>query len=1337
MDYLLWSDMKIMFEPHVKDEVWKMQQGYKVLEWKLRRYKSTTTTTNSINRSPQMVSSVKLPILRKCSSDDKDDVGNEVEVPPINVQQILARTRERKAKSTLLMAIPDENLARFHESTNNNNEHNAAYSASTTIGHSSQAQEQINQDDLEEIDLKWQVAMLSMSVKQFYKKTGRNLEFNGKELVGFDKTKVECFNCHRRGHFARDCRTAKNSRNKSRDVRNVGYIGRDNEKKATDFALMALTSNPSCSSSSNSELDEALREKEDLKAKLKKFETSLKNLTKLLDNKINAKDKTGLGYDSQFNEKEVLNVKEEEVTKTVFDNCSSDEEISLVNDKFKKGKGYHAIPPPLTGNYMYPESDLSFTGLDDSIYKFKISETVTSLTKDENDALETSTAFVEKTKEVRTISVVKGNKVTAVMTSTGCVWRPRVNEIDQICKDNRCNCTRVDYGHPQQALKNKGRVESGCSRHMTGNKAYLADYQEINDGGFVGFGSCRGKITRKGPQDTNGNAATQDNVDARKEVHDQHYIVLLLCSSIFFTFKSSDDKAADDKPKDDTGSKTVEKPANKEDQAYKDELDRLMSQEKEASDAADTIRKEFEQGCMDQSGATKAGSTKSYITVSNLVNAAITLETFSAGGPSSPHPDVFIPANTLLHVDQNDSQIPDLEDTVELKKADFNKMESSTIVSPIPTHKVYINHPKDQILGDPKSAVQTRGMAKKSSGAHAFVSYIHKQRRTNYKDYENCFFACFLSQIEPKKKAIRTKWVYRNKKDERDIVVRNKARLVAQGHRQQEGIDYDKVFAHVARIKGINIFLAFATFMGSIVYQMDVKSTFLYGIIEEEVYVCQPLGFIDPQFLNMVYKVKKALYGLHQAPKACFDALKILDEFHGGAYILLKTTASTPIETQKLFVKDKEHADVDVHLYRSMIGSLMYLTASRPDIMFAFCTCSRFQVTPKLLHLHAVKQIFSQIPRQTLEGTGFPRTKGPNFPDPSVDVEAVHKDGVIVWEKVQVVVSGAMKPSEAKDIASLKKRVTKLEQRKRSRILGFHPFRAGTSKIHSLDEDVDTEMIVKDKGNGEKGGSIAKAVSTARPDISVIRPEVSTTKPETHPTTSTLFDYEDVTIVATLVNIKNQKAKEKGIAFKDADDSVRPIRSITTLQPFQPLIKKIKASKAALAKMYDEVQAQIDADHELAIRLTHKEQEKYTIEERTKLLTEFFERRKKQLGKERAESRSFEEIQKLYIKKQKWVDAFVPIGSKDDEKKIGSRKKRAAGTNKEGDVHVYKLTRLDGSYRHFLTFSSTLEVLDRQDVLDLHKINTERFLANDLEGYDLILWGDLKTLVESSEDDEI
>ncbi|GKC91763.1 putative ribonuclease H-like domain-containing protein, partial [Tanacetum coccineum] len=184
------------------------------------------------------------------------------------------------------------------------------------------------------------------------------------------------------------------------------------------------------------------------------------------------------------------------------------------------------------------------------------------------------------------------------------------------------------------------------------------------------------------------------------------------------------------------------------------------------------------------------------------------------------------------------------------------------------------------------------------------------------------------------KRAIGTKRVFRNKKDKRGIVMRNKARLVAQGYTQEEGIDYDKVFVPVARIEAIRLFFAYASFIGFIVYQMDVKSAFLYGTIEEEVYVCQPPGFEDPQFPDKVYKVEKALYGLHQAPRAWYETLStylIENGFRRGTIdktLFIKKDK----ETNKALVKDEEVEAVDVHLYRSMIRSLMYLTASRPDI---------------------------------------------------------------------------------------------------------------------------------------------------------------------------------------------------------------------------------------------------------------------------------------------------------------------------------------------------------------------------------------------------------------------
>ncbi|GJV23360.1 putative ribonuclease H-like domain-containing protein [Tanacetum coccineum] len=223
-----------------------------------------------------------------------------------------------------------------------------------------------------------------------------------------------------------------------------------------------------------------------------------------------------------------------------------------------------------------------------------------------------------------------------------------------------------------------------------------------------------------------------------------------------------------------------------------------------------------------------------------------------------------------------------------------------------------------------------------------------------------------LVDLPNKKMAIRTKWVFRNKKDERGIVIRNKVRLVAQGRRQEEGIDYEEVFAPVARIEAIRLFLAYASFMGFLVYQMDVKSAFLYGTIEEEVYVTQPPGFKYPDHPDKVYKVVKALYGLHQAPRACLW-LQVKQKDKYVAEILKKfnytdvKSASALVDLEKPLVKDGDVDDVDVHLYRSMIRSLMYLIASRLDIMFAVCACARFQVTPKISHLLAIKRIFRYL----------------------------------------------------------------------------------------------------------------------------------------------------------------------------------------------------------------------------------------------------------------------------------------------------------------------------------------------------------------------------------------
>nr|GEW17605.1 hypothetical protein [Tanacetum cinerariifolium] len=220
-----------------------------------------------------------------------------------------------------------------------------------------------------------------------------------------------------------------------------------------------------------------------------------------------------------------------------------------------------------------------------------------------------------------------------------------------------------------------------------------------------------------------------------------------------------------------------------------------------------------------------------------------------------------------------------------------------------------------------------------------------------------------IHKDHPKRvRPIGTKWVLKNKKDERGIVIRNKARLVAQGHTQEEGIDYEEVFAPVARIEAIRLFLAYASFMGFTVYQIDVKSAFLYGTIDEEVYVMQPSGFQDPEF--PVLQKKDGIF-LSQ-DKYVGDILKKF------GYSDIRS-ANTPIDKENPWGKDRTGKDVDFHLYRSMIGSLMYLTASRPDIMFVVCACARHQVTPKECHLYAVKRNFRYLKGHPKLGIWYPK----------------------------------------------------------------------------------------------------------------------------------------------------------------------------------------------------------------------------------------------------------------------------------------------------------------------------------------------------------------------------
>ncbi|KAJ4763435.1 Pol [Rhynchospora pubera] len=386
--------------------------------------------------------------------------------------------------------------------------------------------------------------------------------------------------------------------------------------------------------------------------------------------------------------------------------------------------------------------------------------------------------------------------------------------------------------------------------------------------------------------------------------------------------------------------------------------------------------------------------------------------------------------------------------------------------SPQPVHeptevlREVSSHPLTNVIGDPREGVRTRSSLHQTIGHCAFVSQLEPKSFKEANVDPNWIVAIQeeLNQFErnqvwelvplPKgKQVIGTKWVFRNKLSEDGIVVRNKARLVAQGFKQQEGIDFEETFAPVARLESIRMLLAVAANKGFTLFQMDVKSSFLNGWIDEEVYVQQPPGFVDHFNPDHVYKLHKSLYGLKQAPRAWYGRLctflldngfsrgkmdttlftkkrddhLLLVQIYVDDIIFGSTNATLAQEfsslmssefemsmmgeltfflgfqikqlkdgifvnqvkyakelVKKFGVEDSKSLDtpmgksanidadekgkpMDITLYRGMIGSLLYLTASRPDIMYAVCLCVRYQANPKESHHKAVKCILRYV----------------------------------------------------------------------------------------------------------------------------------------------------------------------------------------------------------------------------------------------------------------------------------------------------------------------------------------------------------------------------------------
>nr|GEY94233.1 hypothetical protein [Tanacetum cinerariifolium] len=547
--------------------------------------------------------------------------------------------------------------------------------------------------------------------------------------------------------------------------------------------------------------------------------------------------------------------------------------------------------------------------------------------------------------------------------------------------------TEAEYGNPQMDLQDQGVIDSRCSRHMTRNMSNLTDYKEI-DRGYVAFerNLKGGKIIRKAKTSPQNGVAERRNmtlIEAARIMLADFKLPTTFWAEVVNTACYVQNKVLVVKPHNKIPCKLFHgrtpslsfvrpfgcpvtilntiKHLDKFDGKADEGLFTGYSLNSKAFRVFNIKTRIVEENLhikFSESTPNVVSTRLNWLFDIDALTRTMNYETIVAGTQSNRFAGTKASDNADPKSSHNDGSKPSSDDgnkvdedpkKKENKCNDQEKENNVNNTNNVNTISSTVNTADVSTL-DFSSDDEDDGAVADMNNLNTTIQVILILTTRIHKDHP-------LNQvIRDLQLAIQTRKM--NKKDKRGIVIRNKARLVAQGYTQEERIDYDEVFAHVARIKVIRLFLAYASFKDFMVYQMDIKSAFLYGKIEEEVYVCQPPGFKDPDFPDRVYKKKDGIF---------ISQDKYVAEILKKSGFTEVKTASTPMETQKPLLKDEDSKEVDVHMYRSMIGSLMYLTSSRPDIMFVVGACARYQVNPKVSHLHAVKRIFSDYAGASLD----------------------------------------------------------------------------------------------------------------------------------------------------------------------------------------------------------------------------------------------------------------------------------------------------------------------------------------------------------------------------------
>nr|GEV08995.1 retrovirus-related Pol polyprotein from transposon TNT 1-94 [Tanacetum cinerariifolium] len=1031
-------------------------------------------------------------------------------VAPTTAEQKLARKNKLKARGTLLMALPDKHQLKFNSNkdaktlmeaiekrvggnTETKKTHtliwrnkadleeqslddlfniSVAASVSTvyakmpvsSLPNVDSLSNVIDVDDLEEMGLKWQMAMLTMRARRFLQKTGKNLGANGPTSMGFDMSKVECYNCYRKGHFAQECRSPKDSRRigVAKPQRRT-FPSYQAEEEPANFALMAFSSS---SSSSDIEPVETSIPAATPKPASPKSNSSGKRrnrkgcfVCKSVDHLIKDFDyhakkiaqPTPRNYAHRVSitavrpvSAAVPKIKALMVSaaqgmqgkwgnpqyalkdKGVIDSgCSRNmiENMSYLSDFEELNYGYVAFGGNPKGGNISGKGKIKTGNLDfDDVYfvkelKFNLFS-VSQMCDKKNSVLFTNTECFVLSLDFKlpdesqvllrvprennvynagtynfktTNKLVKGNLIRGLPT--------KVFKNDNTCvackkgKQHRASCKTKLVCSVDQPLYRLHMDLFGPTfvKSMNKKSYYLVvtdDYSRVlvtKPHNKTPYELLHGRTPSIGFMRPFGCPVTilntLDSLGKFKGKVDEGFLVGYSINSKSFRVFNSRTRIVQ---------KTlhVNFLENKPNVAGSgltwlfdiDSLTRTMNYQPVTADAAFNGKEH----------AFDAKKPESEVSVSPSSSAQTRKQDLSAEFKDCSD-------NNINEVNVAGTIVPTVRQ---------NSPNSTNTFSAIELEYITYSDDEDNV------------------GVEADFNNLETSITMFNDDFHTCMFACFLSQEEPKR-----------------------------------GIDYKEVFAPVARIEAIRLFLAYASFMGFMVYQMYVKSAFLYRTIEEEVYVCQPPGFEDPDHPDKVYKVVKALYGLHQAPRAWYKTLanyllengfqrgkidqtlfikrqkgdillvqiyvddiifgatnkdlcksfeKLMKDkfkmssmgeltFFFGLQVKQKNdgifisqdkyvaeilrkfgltegkSTSTPIDTEKPLLKDPDGEDVDMHTYRSIIGSLMYLTSSRPDIIFAVCGCTRFQVTPKASHLYAIKRIFRYLKGKLHLGLWYPK----------------------------------------------------------------------------------------------------------------------------------------------------------------------------------------------------------------------------------------------------------------------------------------------------------------------------------------------------------------------------